>query len=210
MKLTSHRRTTLALAALPLLGLTACAPYNSTLERITALESSQAQQGQDLGQAQKALSQAQETLGKTQQHLAQVEGTANKALADAKASEKRILGRVIETVRLTNDKLLYPFNSMELDSLDIAALDQLAQRLAQLGRDYRILIQGHTEDLGDPERNYLLGEARAKAVARYLAIQGGVPPHRIATLSYGATQPVADPAGGDAKANRRIVIQVQD
>jgi outer membrane protein OmpA-like peptidoglycan-associated protein len=70
-------------------------------------------------------------------------------------------------------------------------------------------IQGHTDATGDPEYNLGLGEERAENVRRYLNREYQIPLHRIATVSYGETVPVADNATRDGRsANRRVVVVV--
>jgi outer membrane protein OmpA-like peptidoglycan-associated protein len=139
--------------------------------------------------------------------VVQTQTVARQALDEAKASEKRIEGKVIETVTLTNDNYVFPLNSVELDGPDRVLLDKLAERLKTFDR-YHLVIQGHTSDIGYDERNYLLGEARANAVRRYLNVNDGIPLRRMSTISFGAASTDAAKTGGEGKNNRRIVILV--
>jgi outer membrane protein OmpA-like peptidoglycan-associated protein len=186
----------LALSILPLLAAGGCAPYNTTLERITQLETRQTQQEQ--------------LLAGTRQDLEAVKSTAGMALAEAQASEKRNLGRVVETITLSNDRYLFPFNTLELEKADTTLLDELGGRLKTRGRDYQLIIQGHTEDIGSAEHNYLLGEGRANAVRRYLHVRHGIPLQRMSAVSYGATEPLVKDPTVDGKANRRVILQVTE
>lgn len=179
----------LALGAAALSTLAGCAPYNTTLERIDQIETRQAQQDQ---------------------RLDDVRNLANKALAEAQAAEKRNQGKVVETVTLTNDRYLFPFNTLDLEKADAALLDQLASRLKARGKDFHLIIQGHTEQIGNEEHNYLLGEGRANAVRRYLFVNHGIPLQRMSAVSYGASQPLVKDPTLDGKANRRVVIQVTE
>lgn len=72
--------------------------------------------------------------------------------------------------------------------------------------DWRLRIEGHTDNVGDKAANLKLSNARAAAVAAWLTgkgIDGG----RLTTAGLGDTQPVADNASEDGRArNRRVVL----
>ena len=70
----------------------------------------------------------------------------------------------------------------------------------------RISVDGHTDNVGDPEANQKLSEARAQAVAAALG-KNGIEPARLSSAGYGATNPIAgnDSSIGRAK-NRRVEI----
>lgn len=72
----------------------------------------------------------------------------------------------------------------------------------------RVQIDGHTDNVGDPETNLQLSRRRADAVKQYL-VDGGVDASRIETDGKGDTDPVAsnDTEDGRAK-NRRIVFDI--
>lgn len=227
-------RLTLALLALaPALLLPGCASNQATPEAATEPAASLTQ----LASAEQRLASLEATFGKlslTAQQakdqgadaLAQGQGLATRLAglderllkleqrlagteAQASRGEARIEGTLVESVTLTGDKYMYPLNAVELDQPDCAQLDQLATRLKALGHPYYLEIQGHTDDSGHGEYNYLLGEARANAVRRYLHTAGGVPLHRMAVISYGAHQILpGSERGNPEKSSRRVVILV--
>jgi outer membrane protein OmpA-like peptidoglycan-associated protein len=51
-------------------------------------------------------------------------------------------------------------------------------------------VGGHTDNVGDAAKNKALSEARAKAVAAYVAAKG-VDPKRMTAAGYGQDAPVA-------------------
>jgi outer membrane protein OmpA-like peptidoglycan-associated protein len=118
--------------------------------------------------------------------------------------QRKIFGKVIESITLTEDKTLFPINSPNLGEQDMAKLDALAIRLKVLGTNYHLQIQGHTDGFGADDYNYELGKARAEVVKNYLNEKGGIPLLRMSTISYGSLES----AGYAAKSNRRIVVQV--
>jgi outer membrane protein OmpA-like peptidoglycan-associated protein len=98
--------------------------------------------------------------------------------------------------------------TFRLNSADILpSSQQTLQRALQTLRDnprVRVEVAGHTDDLGKPDYNQRLSEARAGAVVSWLISQG-IEPARMMARGYGATQPKAanDSEPNRAK-NRRI------
>ena len=67
-------------------------------------------------------------------------------------------------------------------------------------------IQGHTDNVGTPEYNQTLSEARAAAVVGWLA-RHGVKSDRLVAKGYGLTAPIADNRTDEGRAaNRRVEI----
>jgi outer membrane protein OmpA-like peptidoglycan-associated protein/opacity protein-like surface antigen len=72
----------------------------------------------------------------------------------------------------------------------------------------RISISGHTDSVGDPQKNLELSEARAAAVKGYLVAQG-IEASRVETRGAGMNEPVADNATDlGRQANRRIEFRL--
>ncbi|HYE85848.1 MAG TPA: OmpA family protein [Vicinamibacterales bacterium] len=72
--------------------------------------------------------------------------------------------------------------------------------------DWRLRIEGHTDNVGDKAANMKLSQARAAAVASWLTAKG-IDAGRLSTAGLGDTQPVADNASEDGRArNRRVVL----
>lgn len=118
--------------------------------------------------------------------------------------QRKIFGKVVESITLTEDKTLFPINSPNLGEQDKAKLDALVIRLKALGTAYHLQIQGHTEGFGSDDYNYELGKARAEAVKNYLKEKGGIPLLRMSVMSYGSIES----PGYANKGNRRVVVQV--
>lgn len=73
--------------------------------------------------------------------------------------------------------------------------------------DRRFEVQGHTDNVGEPELNRLLSQRRAEAVCRHL-ITRGVAPGQLTAVGYGSTQPVADNTDpAQRPKNRRVVLR---
>lgn len=89
------------------------------------------------------------------------------------------------------------------------ALDDWA-RWMQQKPDAQLDIKGHTDDLGNPDKNMELSERRANLVADYL-VQQGVDKNRLRVRAYGGTQPLyVKPINEKERAlNRRVEIWVR-
>jgi OOP family OmpA-OmpF porin len=71
----------------------------------------------------------------------------------------------------------------------------------------RLLIEGHTDSVGDGAMNQVLSLKRANAVAEYLAKQGGFARSSMRTLGLGESKPVASNKTRKGRAlNRRVEI----
>lgn len=101
--------------------------------------------------------------------------------------------------------IYFPFDSDAISSADLDLLAQHARFLnGKAGVSLR--LEGHTDERGTREYNIGLGERRAQAVRRALALQG-VAESRLATVSYGEERPAMGGEGDEAFAkNRRVEL----
>ncbi|MBX9851775.1 MAG: OmpA family protein, partial [Cytophagaceae bacterium] len=71
-----------------------------------------------------------------------------------------------------------------------------------------IELAGHTDNVGDPQKNVELSENRVKEVKNYL-INKGIKASRIGGVGYGGSKPVASNASEDTrKLNRRVEFKI--
>ncbi len=114
-----------------------------------------------------------------------------------------------ETIRDNNAH--FKFDSAELSPEAKTSLDGLVSKLIAEDRGVWLEIQGHTDKTGPEDFNMLLGEKRAKAVEDYLYRQHHIPLHRMETVSYGFSSPVADNSTREGRAqNRRVEVLVYE
>ncbi|MBA4000944.1 OmpA family protein [Brevundimonas sp.] len=186
---TSTRRTLKVGAAVAALGLMAgaCASHQFVRDNVQAVD---------------------DRVTATDTRLTGVEGTAGQALQRANDAHVLAEGKFLYEVVLSDDSVKFP---TDVDSLSPEAeqrLNELAQRLRAENANVYLEIQGYTDSTGPESYNDELGQARAEAVRRYLNRQG-VALNRMATISYGESEPVApnDTAEGRAQ-NRRVAIVV--
>jgi hypothetical protein len=95
----------------------------------------------------------------------------------------------------------------ELDARGRALLDAFAARLNRNDARWLLEVQGHTDGEGSLAANIATGLRRAEAVRRDLLAATGIPRERIAVVSLGSGQPVADNSTAEGRAaNRRVVV----
>jgi outer membrane protein OmpA-like peptidoglycan-associated protein len=120
---------------------------------------------------------------------------------EAESSDKASGPRMVES------RVFFEFDSAELGPQATAELDRAAESIKGSETGV-ILIEGHTDKVGDPNYNKQLAERRGQAAKAYL-VEKGVPEARIKVVAYGEGLPVAD-TGAKERINRRIVLFALD
>lgn len=92
------------------------------------------------------------------------------------------------TVVLKN--IFFDSKKFDLKPESLVELDKLLVLLNDNPK-LKILLGGHTDNVGKPQDNLLLSNNRAKAVANYLQAKG-IAINRLSFKGFGATKPVAD------------------
>lgn len=118
------------------------------------------------------------------------------------------LGARSGVARLGAD-LLFGFNECVLRNSARITMLQLAA-LIQKNPETYFLIEGHTDSIGTPEYNALLGLQRAAAVREWL-VANGIPVQYVYIRSCGNTQPLADTnlPKEQQELNRRVEIHMR-
>lgn len=124
--------------------------------------------------------------------------------------------RLDELARLELKRLvLFGFGEDDLTPKGLDAAREIAELLTQYP-DYRIRVEGHTDDrtigpsLKDKvETNWELSALRASTIVRYLIDNLFVDPARIQAVGYGQFRPIADNATEEGRAkNRRVEVVI--
>jgi len=141
-------------------------------------------------------------------HLGQLDQATKDALDRATAAGKLAEGKFLYSMVLSDDSVKFPVDSAKLSPEAQERLTAFADKLKNDNRNVYLEIQGHTDGRGQQTINQRLGEERAEAVRLFMN-QHGVPLNRMATISYGKQDPVADNKTRTGRAqNRRVVLIV--
>ncbi len=102
---------------------------------------------------------------------------------------------------ITFEKNSYTIDQHALEVLDILGKSLQSDRL----KEFRFVLEGHTDSTGSLSYNQALSEKRAAAVKSYLAQNYSISQERLHAIGKGETEPliIADPG---AAANRRVKI----
>ena len=106
------------------------------------------------------------------------------------------------TVLTLNGSVLFATNKSELLGTASQRLNQVVEALKTDKRD--ITIVGHTDSVGYDDTNMALSQRRADSVRAYLTSHG-IPQDRVKAMGMGESQPVADNATAEGRANNRRV-----
>lgn len=108
----------------------------------------------------------------------------------------------------TINDILYTTNSADLNQKSKFILKEFARYLKE-NESIHIVIQGHTDDIGDDLKNMKLSQDRANEVKRYLTSLG-VSASRLKAMGYGETMPKVENASEENRAiNRRTDFLIE-
>jgi outer membrane protein OmpA-like peptidoglycan-associated protein/tetratricopeptide (TPR) repeat protein len=104
--------------------------------------------------------------------------------------------------------IFFDTKQAELKPASIIELNKVIQLMSDNPK-LKILISGHTDNVGKPPDNILLSNNRALAVIKYLLASGQIAKERLQSKGLGAAKPVADNASEEGRAlNRRTELSV--
>lgn len=138
-------------------------------------------------------------------------GDAGRGISATELSEEQAAAEEArrEDMALRDVRTIYfDFDSSEIRAESRDVLMAHARYLAA-NPSVQVVLKGHTDERGTTEYNLALGERRAQAVERYLAVNG-VDRERIETVSYGEERPAMSGSGEENYArNRRVEIEYE-
>ncbi|MFN8416865.1 MAG: OmpA family protein [Cytophagaceae bacterium] len=100
--------------------------------------------------------------------------------------------------------ILFDFNSSTLKTTSYVEVDKIVAAL-KANPSLKVVLKGHTDNIGNKSYNIQLSTNRAKAVADYIQ-QKGIAADRIRYEGYGSGEPVA---GNDTEAGRALNRRVE-
>ena len=103
--------------------------------------------------------------------------------------------------------IFFDFSKYALRNESQVELDKLVQFLKD-NPTVKIVVEGHTDNVGAAADNLKLSENRARAVMNYL-LNNGITAGRVTSKGFGATRPIADNRSEEGRAfNRRTEIKI--
>ncbi|MFO7543034.1 MAG: OmpA family protein [Thiobacillus sp.] len=204
------RHVSLALASATLLA--GCATKDYVNEQISGvnkrIDGQQADTSSKLGQTASLYQGLENRVNSQQTAIDKLSNTTQEALDRASRAGKLAEGKFLYEVVLSSN-VNFGFSGSKLSPESEKALDDFAARLKADNKNVFVEIQGHTDSIGEVGPNLTLGQARADNVRHYLAIKGGIPLHRMSTISYGESFPLASNINKAGRAeNRRVTLVV--
>ncbi|MEQ8514599.1 MAG: OmpA family protein [Chromatocurvus sp.] len=139
--------------------------------------------------------------------------TAAETAREAAEYQRQISALQAETTErglvLTLGDVLFATGSAELQSGGNRNLDRLVAFLNEYP-ERTVLIEGHTDNVGNAEYNRGLSQRRADSVRSYL-IQQGIPSQSLSASGIGLARPIADnDTPGGRQQNRRVEIVIEN
>jgi outer membrane protein OmpA-like peptidoglycan-associated protein len=117
------------------------------------------------------------------------------------------LGFDYEARRVQLKNVYFDTDKATLRTESFAQLNQLAE-VMKIRKNLKIIVEGHTDSVGNEKANQLLSQKRAEAVKNYL-ITHKIEPARIQAIGYGESRPVAEnktPEGRQQNRRTEVVV----
>jgi outer membrane protein OmpA-like peptidoglycan-associated protein len=120
-----------------------------------------------------------------------------------------IAAATVERINKAASSIFFATGSAKLLAKSNIALNNVVAVL-KANPDYKIDINGYTDNQGNADKNRALSEARAAAVSDYF-VKKGIDAGRLSSAGFGDENPVADnkTAAGRAK-NRRVELKLRN
>jgi len=155
------------------------------------------------------LAKKEKALAEKDSLLAAQKAEAQKKL-DAMNSKTVSVYRDARGTILSMSDILFEFGKADLKQELRENLSAIGAILQSLLTESKVIVEGHTDNIGSEAANQKLSEQRAQAVMKYL-IERGIDANRLQAIGYGLTKPVADNKTEEGRAkNRRVELVIKD
>ena len=148
-----------------------------------------------------------------QQKKLEAERTAREA---AEAREKQAIDALAKSAEVKKEprgivitlsgSVLFAFGKSEILPTARERLNEVASALKE-NKDKTFVVEGHTDNVGSPDRNLTLSQQRAEAVRLFLIKTYGVEEARLEAKGLGASKPAAPNETSEGRQqNRRVAL----
>jgi outer membrane protein OmpA-like peptidoglycan-associated protein len=117
----------------------------------------------------------------------------------------RLEGNKIEILQ----QIFFENDSATIKDESFPVLHAVADILKKL-EGARIRVEGHTDDKGSDDYNLDLSKRRARSVAQWLVVNGGIDANRLETEGYGKSRPIVSGTNANTGQNRRVEFVILD
>ena len=126
-------------------------------------------------------------------------------LLEGKALTVQYSDKITTKVASKNVQINFETGSATISASSFALLDNIYTN-AVSAEGLKVGVYGYTDNVGSPEKNQTLSEARAESVKQYL-LSKGLSAERIESKGFGDQKPVADNKTAEGRSqNRRVEI----
>jgi outer membrane protein OmpA-like peptidoglycan-associated protein len=133
---------------------------------------------------------------------------------EEKGTEKNQGCKTKQLVVITKDQLKildqvkFVTGSAKLSGASNKLLDNIARVLLSHLEIWKVKVEGHTDNVGNSEKNLKLSQDRAASVVAYL-VKKGVAPERLEAVGHGDAKPIEDNSNAKGRAqNRRVEFNI--
>lgn len=128
-------------------------------------------------------------------------------VAEEKALEEAVSKEEENVILEAVSNLEFASGKSSISAGSLPALNKMAEMMLK-NTKFKVLLKGHTDDVGDPTANLKLSQARVDSVIDYLA-NAGIDKSRLKGLGYGDKQPIADNDSPEGRQkNRRVEFEI--
>jgi OOP family OmpA-OmpF porin len=126
---------------------------------------------------------------------------ANQGCPEIKKETKKLFEKALQGIQFETGKAI-------IKPLSFPILNAIVKVMKE-NPSYKLMVGGHTDDVGEDAMNMTLSQDRASSVANYL-ITHGVDPMRVTATGYGETLPVDTNKSEKGRTrNRRVEFNVE-
>lgn len=112
-----------------------------------------------------------------------------------------------EIIKDVFDNLNFEFGKSEIKKDSFPYLDSLAEAILK-GKNWKLDIEGHTDDRGSEDFNMKLSQSRADEVKKYL-VSKGISSNLITAKGFGESKPlVPNDSDSNREKNRRVEFKI--